>query len=123
MNSNDLICKFQDCKLILKNPITMPCGNSICKHHLKQYEKSDQKFNCLLCKNEHEIPENRFNINKELDLSIQNYFNSDPIRTKIIKSLNKLSESVEEYNSIIPGVYINDYFSDIRNQVDFMNTF
>ena len=118
MSSKQLICQFTGCKLILENPVTMPCSNSICKHHLEQVEQSDHKYNCFLCQEQHEIPINGFSINKSLDLMIQNYYESDPIRKKIMKLFVELNNSVKEYNSIIPGVYIYDYFAEIRNQVD-----
>jgi WD40 repeat protein len=118
MNSKDLICKFKDCKLILENPVTLPCGNSICKHHLEQFEDQCQKYNCVFCQDEHEIPKNGFGINKIIALMIQNYFESDPLRKKIIESFDNLIESVKDYQNIEPDNCIYDYFANIINQVD-----
>ena len=116
MNSKALICEFTGCKLILENPVTMPCGNSICKHHL--VGESDENYNCFFCQQQHEIPKNGFAINKAFDLMIQNYLDFNPIRKKIIKSFERVSESVNEYNTFDPNLYIYDYFADIRNKVD-----
>ena len=119
MNSQALICEFTGCKLILDNPVTMPCGNSICKHHLEQIEQSDDtKYNCFFCLEQHEIPKNGFGVNIALMKMIQNFYELDPIRKIIIKSFNELNDSVNEYNSLDSDVYIYDYFAEIRNKVD-----
>ena len=118
MNSKVLICEFTGCKLILDNPVTMPCGNSICKHHLEQFEQSNQKCNCFFCGEQHEIPKNGFGVNIALLTIIQNCYELDPIRSMIIKTFNELSQSVGEYVSLDPNVYIYDNFAEIRNKVD-----
>ena len=33
MSENALKCEFKDCELIYENPITLPCGNSMCKSY------------------------------------------------------------------------------------------
>jgi len=52
-----IVCQYDRCKLILENPITLPCGNSICQHHL---EGISEKFDCMFCNEEHQIPKNGF---------------------------------------------------------------
>ena len=42
---------------------------------------------------------------------IQNYLDFNPIRKKIIKSFERVSESVNEYNTFDPNLYIYDYFA------------
>ncbi len=34
MDCEDLICEYDCCKLILENPVTLVCGNNLCKEHL-----------------------------------------------------------------------------------------
>ena len=55
--------------MILENPATLPCGNTLCKEHL---EKFDEKFNCFLCNEEHQKPKNGFVINKTFNKIINN---------------------------------------------------
>ena len=117
MNSKALICEFSGCKLILENPVTMPCGNTICKHHLKPFEK-EQNYNCFFCQDQHDVPKNGFSINKAFDLMIQTYFDSNPIRKRIIETLERLSKSKKNYEPLDPDVYVYDYFAEIRNKVD-----
>ena len=44
-------------------PITIPCGYSVCKKHLDELlenSREDNKFQCELCHEEHNIPEKGF---------------------------------------------------------------
>ena len=118
MNSKDLICQHKDCKLILENPVNLPCGNSICKHHFEQISKSGEKYDCFFCQELHEIPKNGFGVNKILALLIQKYLESDPMRKKIIESYQNLLESIKSYDTIVPDSYFYEYFEEIRIKVD-----
>ena len=118
MNSKDLICQHKDCKLILENPVNLPCGNSICKHHFEQISKSGEKYDCFFCQELHEIPKNGFGVNKILALLIQKYLESDPMRKEIIESYQNLLESIKSYETIVPDSYIYEYFEEIRIKVD-----
>ena len=68
-NSQDLICEYDCRKMILEKPVTLPCGNTLCKEHL---EKFDEKFNWFLCNEEHQKPKNGFVINKTFNTIINN---------------------------------------------------
>ena len=35
--------------------VTVPCGNTICNTHIKNYK---DKFGCQCCKRQHEVPNN-----------------------------------------------------------------
>jgi hypothetical protein len=115
MNSKAYVCKFKDCNLIYENPITLPCGHSLCQNHL---ETTDEKFMCQFCEKEHIIPENGFFINKTIVQLIEEYVKSNPIRKEIKQTFDQLAQLVKEYSEIDPDVYVYDYFSKIRNKVD-----
>lgn len=115
MSENALKCEYKDCELIYENPITLPCGNSMCKSHLDQYNCN---FKCYFCNDEHEIPENGFSINKTIIKMIDSIIESNPIRKKINESFEKINESISEYENLHPDVYIYEYFEDIRLKVD-----
>ena len=115
MSENALKCEYKDCELIYENPITLPCGNSMCKSHLDQY---NYNFKCYFCNDEHEIPENGFSINKTIIKMIDSIIESNPIRKKINESFEKINESISEYENLHPDVYIYEYFEDIRLKVD-----
>ena len=114
-NSQDLICKYDCRKMILENPATLPCGNTLCKEHL---DKFHQNFNCFLCNEEHQIPKNGFVINKTFINIINNYINSSPLIKRIKLSFKELSESIDDYEKIDPDGFVYDYFGEIRSKVD-----
>ena len=53
MDEKALICEYDKCKLILEVPITLPCGNTLCEQHVKQF---DENFKCFFCAEYHEMP-------------------------------------------------------------------
>ena len=115
MDCEDLICEYDCCKLILENPVTLVCGNNLCKEHL---DKFSDKFICYICKEEHLIPANGFVINNTMAKMVNKYINFNPLRKKIKESYDELSDSIENYEKVDPDSYVFDYFSEIRNKVD-----
>ena len=97
MGFEAIVCKFKDCKFIYENPVTLPCGSSLCSIHLNQF---NQRFVCQFCRYEHEIPQSGFPISKSISETIQNYFNLNSMRTKIKKEFNRLTESIQHFESI-----------------------
>ena len=112
-NLDGLVCEW--CKLILEDPVTLACGNTLCLEHLKEFNK---KFNCYFCKKEHQIPDDGLMINKTINIMINNFYNLNPLREKIKISFNKLDESIQDYEDIDPECYVFDYFGEIRSKVD-----
>ena len=96
MNLEDFICEYDCCKLILEDPITLPCGNTLCLEHLNKF---NDKFICYFCKGEHQIPVNGFLINKKITKMIENHFKFNTLRNKIKTSFSELSDSIEEYKN------------------------
>ena len=86
MELEALVCNYEDCNLIYENPVTLPCGKSICKQHLEQYE-NDEKYKCCFCKEQHEIPKNGFVVNNSFDSNNKkiNYENA----AKVIQDENQ----------------------------------
>ena len=95
MNLQALVtCRFDDCKMIFQNPVTLPCGYSLCEQHLTEY---DDKFECSFCHDQHQIPKNGFSTNKTIDLLLESFFEIDPLRKEIRTSFDKLNEIIYEY--------------------------
>ena len=64
MNKIDLIKESLTCGLclsLLNKPIILPCLTTICGKHV--LESKSKKFNCFVCKSEHETPKNGFESN------------------------------------------------------------
>jgi WD40 repeat protein len=115
MNSKTLICNFVDCGLILEDPITLLCGNNLCKHHLDQ---TKNKFKCSFCHKMHTIPDTGFVVNNPFNELIKSYVRSDPIRNDLKKSFDKLNQSITDYENLYSHVYISDYFYALQDKVN-----
>ena len=116
MDSSAFICEYENCKLIFEDPVTLPCGNTLCKHHLAKY---DQTFQCFFCQEQHKMPENDgFAINKSMVKMIESHYELNLLKKMIKDSINKLNQLIQEYQNIHSDVFIYDTFADIRNKVD-----
>jgi hypothetical protein len=80
------LCDY--CKLFLDEPVTLPCGETICKSHINDMQSNELQhqlltdrlteqnrqqllsFNCKLCENMHRIDE--FSINKKIKQLVDN---------------------------------------------------
>ena len=103
MDMNELKCQYEDCGLILENPVRLLCGNTLCRQHLDEYET---KFKCPFCHKQHSVPEDGFFVNQEIEQMIKNYYQSNPLRKEIKDALSKLNEIVYDYDHIDPQSYI-----------------
>ena len=115
MKVEALVCQFEECKMILQNPITLPCGESLCLKHLESF---NDQFKCFLCDEEHQMPKNGFKINKTINLLLENYFESNPLRNEIRESFNRLNQLICDYETLDPEGYIFDYIRELINRVD-----
>ena len=110
-NDKGFICQFNDCKLILDYPVTLPCGFTLCKEHLDEF---DDKFTCWFCHQEHLVPPNGFALNQSIVKMMRNCSNIGSMQNK----LDELNSLIEEYDNIKPDLYIYDYFADLIRKVD-----
>ena len=114
MNVKSILC--DECELIMNDPITIPCGKTICQHHLDEF---DEKFACILCNKEHQIPQNGcFCINQKIESKINDYFELNPFRKKIKDLFENLNFKIQDYDQINSDAYIYNYFQKIRLKVD-----
>lgn len=125
-NSNDLISSIYDCNLcknLLVDPVTVPCGNNLCKHHLDtlvaELPKKATFYRCELCQEEHQIPNKGFMVNKQLhnvlELELQN-----SVFYKFFKKINETQDYMELIESldINSDKKITEFFDDLKAQVD-----
>ena len=117
MKVTDLICKHSDCKLIYENPVLLPCGGTLCQHHLDDFDNL-LKFKCFFCNGEHELTNYDYNQNEKIINMIQSYFDLNPLRKEIKDTFNYLNQKLIEYEQFSSDGYIYDYFEDVRNKVD-----
>jgi hypothetical protein len=118
-----LTCSY--CSRIFRDPIDLPCGDSICREHLS--DKDVLKVNrikCKQCNGEFGVKSNEFKSNNELKNLIEShsYLSEDEIslKQKFGESIRKFCEFYDEIvlnkNKIESDVF--DHFQEIRFQVD-----
>ena len=78
-----LTCSY--CSKIYMDPVELPCGDLICKEHLKEKQVLKQnKIKCLKCKQEFQVKGNDFkqatSIQKQINAQI--YLNEEEISLK-----------------------------------------
>jgi WD40 repeat protein len=121
-NSNKIYisCNFPDCSLFSKKQITLPCCDStICLEHLeKMVDTNDNTYKCNNCMMQKKLPDNGFKINKDISRSIDMEFNLNQSQKDTISKFELLKSSLSEHNSFNVGYWQNEYFNDLRNQVD-----
>ena len=114
----ELTCQY--CNEIYKQPIALPCGDSICKHHIEELisNNSINKFNCPLCNKENLNQE--LNPNKILEKLIKielHEFKINPIYETV---LNNLQTEIGNLEAIVkdPEYHIFEEISELKRQVD-----
>lgn len=114
------------CSKVLVEPITLTCGNSLCKKHLddwlKDLSKERSTFDCELCHDEHSIPKKGFAINKRMQSGLEAQFDSLelPVFDECKKEIENAKENIIKIDSLEKNAenYIFEYFEDIKRQVD-----
>ena len=111
------------CNQLLADPITLLCGNTVCKNHIQQLLISGSLIGCTLCRKNHTIPEDGFKINKE----IQSAFDAEIKKLKSTLEYFECSHKIETVTELLrkfetiskaPSVYINARFEEIKSRVN-----
>jgi hypothetical protein len=119
MNIKDRL-KCKCCNEIFIKPITLPCGDTVCKHHLDQLisNNSSNKFKCPLC--HQESANQSFKVNGLLQDFIEielHEFKKNPQYKKIF---NNLKMEIKKLESILkePESYIYEETNRLKNLVN-----
>jgi hypothetical protein len=124
----DFVCAF--CSRILKNPINLPCGDSICKHHLDDSSSlKDNSIKCMVesCKRKFNLDRYKLDdfapnktvknlLEKETHLSEK----EKSLKKKMLDIFKEFQESTHEYRQSklsIKSLCI-DRFQEIYHQLD-----
>ena len=110
-----LVCKYDGCKMIFQNPILLPCGQSICQHHMNTF---NDKFKCIFCDDVHQIPMDGFEINQKINKLMNSYYETDALRKEIKESFDELNNLISDYEKISPEGFICDHIREMINDVD-----
>jgi hypothetical protein len=118
-----LTCSY--CSRIFKDPILLPCNDTICCQHLKERDVIKQnKIKCKKCKQEFRVKDNQFKSNEALAQLIEShsYLSDEEINLKqqLENSIRKFFEFYDEFNQnktqLESDVF--EHFQEMRFKVD-----
>jgi hypothetical protein len=123
---NICVCELEDCKLLLKNPVLMPCcGSTICEEHIKtslDILTNETTFTCILCSSVNQIPEKGLPFNKLLDKMIKLNLHLKGEHKKAQELYEKLEQIMLDHElghfPVSPSDFLFDFFSCLRNKID-----
>jgi DNA repair exonuclease SbcCD ATPase subunit len=114
----ELTCQY--CNEIYKHPITLPCGDNICKRHIKELtsNSSSNPFTCPLCNEEH--ANQSFKVNKLIQKLIESNMHKFEVDPRFKKVYESLKTTIEQLESILkdPENIIYEEMSELKRQVD-----
>jgi hypothetical protein len=120
---SQVTCSY--CSRIFKDPILLPCDDSICRGHLTERDVVKQnKIKCKACNTEFEVKNNEFKPNEGISklLESQSYLNETEIKLKheLEASIRKFFELYDEFvqnkSKLESDVF--DHFQEIRFKID-----
>jgi hypothetical protein len=118
-----LTCSY--CSRIFRDPILLPCEDSICRQHLKEREiVKANKIKCKKCNGEFRVKDNHFESNEDLKESVEDrcYLSEEEISLKneLKESMQKFFEFYDEFNQkktqLDSDVF--DHFQEMRFKID-----
>lgn len=96
--------KCSKCSNILKKPVVLPCGHSMCKIHEEEHQ-SLKLVECSLCYSSHEIPESGFIPNKSFEVLLEKNVEYVYLRKEHRAALSKFEQFADFY----------EHFKTLRN--------
>ena len=112
------------CSKILKDPILLPCDDSICSEHLSERDVKENKMKCNDCNQEFQVKDIEFKSNKTLKklTESQSYLNEDEssLKLELKETIGKLFQIYDEIkqNKTKPQLLVSNHFEQIRSQID-----
>jgi len=111
----ELTCKY--CNEIYKNPITLTCGDSICKNHIEELVINNSIL-CPLCSQEN--MNQTFNANKLIVKLLEIELHKFKLEPKYELMLNSLKQEIKNLEAILkdPENLIFEEIGELKRQVD-----
>jgi hypothetical protein len=120
---SSLTCPF--CSKILEDPIELPCGHLICRHHLTEKTLlKETKIECAKCKQEFNVKSDEFRANKFMKQLIDDkvYLSDEEISLKktLDEAIKVFYETYEEFivNKNKLDLECHNHFQEIRRSLD-----
>ena len=118
-----LTCSY--CSRIFRDPILLPCEDSICRQHLKERGVvKENKIKCKKCNGEFQIKNNHFESNEDLKKLVESqcYLSDEELGLKKVleESMQKYFEFYEEFvqNKSILETVVYNHFQEMRFEID-----
>lgn len=112
-NSNKIYKRSFQCPLCCNNysnPITLPCGDTICLEHLEEHSfTKDRKFMCDICERYHTLPDEGFPKNKAIEKMLK-------IRLDKLDRGESFKNAKASFDALASKF---KYYEDINNDPDF----
>lgn len=118
------------CDKLLVDPISIACGNTICKVHLDAVLETEtnidsefKTFDCELCHEDHFVPKQGFIVSKQIQdcLKIQlTGLKLTPVFDECKREIKEARENVSMIDSLVKNSdnYVHEYFENIKRNVD-----
>ena len=115
----------EQCNQLLVVPVTLPCGFSVCKRHLDEQldstPKKIKKFECEVCEEKHNIPDNGFAMNKSIQNALEIKLNSlklNPVYEELKIEINDAKNYIQKIENLDkdPENYSFEYFEELKRQ-------
>jgi hypothetical protein len=116
----DWTCSY--CSKIFRDPIELPCQDSICRQHLLELQVvNEDKIKCNDCKQEFGVKENKFKSMKKFTKLIESesYLSDEEIKLKheLEESIGKFYDAFNQNKSKLESVVF-DHFEEMRVQIN-----
>ena len=123
MNTLNQMKSMFDCKIcsgLLKDPVVIPCGNTVCIAHTR--DVLNNSFACKCCKQEHSVSKDGFVISKFIQKQLEIQLNLIP-NNQICAEYMKQEEVKEDLDELKKfeqdsETFIYNYFEELKRQVD-----
>ena len=120
---SELICNI--CKLILKDPVLLPCLSVVCGKHLHDDITKSGVIMCLKCDKEFKLPESGFPPNEVVANIIAKEYHLNDKEKAIKRSIQDMIRKLEQLQEDLKQKHHEDleannfnYFSEIRRKID-----
>jgi hypothetical protein len=123
MLKSQVTCSY--CSKIVKDPIDLPCNDSICRDHLKERDVVKQnKIKCKKCNEEFQVNDYEFKSNEALTQLIERHSHlsneETDLKQQLENSIKKFFDFYDEFTinrtKLESSIY--DHFHEMRFQVD-----
>ncbi len=122
-SKSQLTCSY--CSKILKDPILLPCDESICLEHISERDvRKQNRIKCNKCQQEFQVRDNQFISNESLTQIIEShsYLNDEEISLKqqLEVSIKVFFEYYDEFiqNKTQLESDVFEHFQEMRFKVD-----